>query len=357
MFLNPKFCLCFFVLCLFLCLKISLATNEEIILDYPPRLDPVIRTTSKDYVNTKNISKEKSQEKERFEMGKKDDGIFFRLTEGEMRQFLEEGYSHLGGFLSPSEISEIETVFDSFILGEISAPGKDFCDMSQPLSTPMDQWRLVNAMLPRIYYPAMQNTTFEKKALSVARQLLGNDMEIDYDQFLMKKEARESGVSNGAKFSWHQDLSYWPKDTPDYRTVTISLALNDANVENGCLMVIPKSGKEKKLRNHIRLGEGTEDVAHTLEMQLEEKDTITYIPLRAGDVSIHDERIVHGSGGNSSTKRVRKTYVLAFRSKDTIKYERSIGFTHSHNDFQPPINEEEEEEKEEESLAEFNTEF
>ena len=122
-------------------------------------------------------------------------------------------------------------------------------------------------------------------------------------------------------------------------TITISLAINDAEVENGCLMVIPGSNKENKLRNHIRLGEGTEDVAHTLDMQLEKGDEITYIPLKAGDISIHDERIVHGSGGNKSTKRDRKTYVLAFRSRATIEYERSIGFTHSHNDFQPPINE------------------
>ncbi len=47
--------------------------------------------------------------------------------------------------------------------------------------------------------------------------------------------------------------------------------------------------------------------------------------------AIHDERIVHGSGGNTSDI-LRKTYVMAFRTQETVKEEREMGFTHSHND-------------------------
>jgi len=46
---------------------------------------------------------------------------------------------------------------------------------------------------------------------------------------------------------------------------------------------------------------------------------------------VHDERIVHGSAGNS-TDGWRRTYVMAFRTRATVDHERSIGFTHSHND-------------------------
>ncbi|MEL0210392.1 MAG: hypothetical protein VW891_07395, partial [Novosphingobium sp.] len=50
------------------------------------------------------------------------------------------------------------------------------------------------------------------------------------------------------------------------------------------------------------------------------------------DITVHDELIVHGSGGNTSPDRWRRTYIVAFRSKACVDYERSIGFTHSHND-------------------------
>jgi phytanoyl-CoA hydroxylase len=55
------------------------------------------------------------------------------------------------------------------------------------------------------------------------------------------------------------------------------------------------------------------------------------LELERGDITVHNERIVHGSGGND-TDGWRRTYVLAHRSRATVEYERSIGFSHSHND-------------------------
>jgi hypothetical protein len=66
-------------------------------------------------------------------------------------------------------------------------------------------------------------------------------------------------------------------------------------------------------------------------LELGENASPVYQPVARGDVTVHDEWIVHGSGGNPSP-RWRKTYVIAYRSRETVAYERSIGFTHSHND-------------------------
>jgi hypothetical protein len=48
-------------------------------------------------------------------------------------------------------------------------------------------------------------------------------------------------------------------------------------------------------------------------------------------MSVHNERIVHGSGGNPSSEW-RRTYIVAFRHRELVAYERQLGFTHSHND-------------------------
>ena len=42
-------------------------------------------------------------------------------------------------------------------------------------------------------------------------------------------------------------------------------------------------------------------------------------------------QVLHGSGPNSS-QGWRRAYVLAFRTNECIAEERSLGFTHSHND-------------------------
>ena len=61
------------------------------------------------------------------------------------------------------------------------------------------------------------------------------------------------------------------------------------------------------------------------------REGIVYLLVKRGSITVHDERIVHGSGGNSSDTW-RKTYVMAFRPEETVNEERATGFTHSHND-------------------------
>jgi ectoine hydroxylase-related dioxygenase (phytanoyl-CoA dioxygenase family) len=136
-------------------------------------------------------------------------------------------------------------------------------------------------------------------------------------------------------FAWHQDLGYWPAATPDTSTVTCSLALDHATPDNGCLRVVPGSHLEPTLRAQRPAGWSTapelREEAHTLSVDLKPSDRVVALPVYRGDITLHDERIVHGSSGNHS-EGWRRTYVIAFRNQRTAEYERSIGFTHSHKD-------------------------
>ena len=60
-------------------------------------------------------------------------------------------------------------------------------------------------------------------------------------------------------------------------------------------------------------------------------DVVVTVPIKKGDCTVHNERVMHGSGGNH-TAGFRRAYIIAYRSSDTIATERSLGFTHSHND-------------------------
>jgi ectoine hydroxylase-related dioxygenase (phytanoyl-CoA dioxygenase family) len=257
-------------------------------------------------------------------------GDDYRLTPQQLERYARDGYLVLPNVLSEAELTPIETVFERFITGQVSGMGRDFCDMSGPYERAFEDFNLVNAVLPRVYEPALVANIFERRATSIARQLIGDDAQLDYDQFLAKRPQRPKAV-----FAWHQDLGYWPTGTPDARTVTCSLALDDATPENGCLRVVPGSHKEPKLRPHRPSAWSTSpelrDEAHTLTAQLSEQDEVVTLPLRRGSITVHNERIVHGSAGNQ-TDGWRRTYVIAHRSRQTVAYERSIGFTHSHND-------------------------
>jgi len=254
----------------------------------------------------------------------------YLLTPAQIAAYDRDGYLVLPQVLSDAELGPLEAVFERFIRGEVAGMGRDFCDMSGPYGRAFEDFNLVNAVLPRVYEPALVDNVFERRATSIAQQLMGADATLDYDQFLAKRPQRA-----GAVFAWHQDLGYWPSGTPDTRTVTCSLALDDATPENGCLRVVPRSHLEQDLRRHRPSAWSTSPElraeAHTLTVELRKTDQVVALPLARGSITVHNERIVHGSAGNQ-TDGWRRTYVIAHRSRQTVAYERGIGFTHSHND-------------------------
>ncbi len=154
----------------------------------------------------------------------------------------------------------------------------------------------------------------------------------DYDQLLNKRPNKADAV-----FSWHQDMGYWPSPkvlgVEETSTCTFSLAIDDSNVENGCLKYVVGSQASKTLRPHVPLGDSRDD-AHALTIDVDETkgDEIRLAPAKRGSLTIHDEYVVHGSGGNRCADRQRRTYVVAFRPRKVVEAERRIGFTHSHND-------------------------
>lgn len=82
--------------------------------------------------------------------------------------------------------------------------------------------------------------------------------------------------------------------------------------------------------DHVAVGKTRQD-SHALYLSLKADDSVVPVPIKRGDITVHDERVAHGSGPNLSSGW-RKAYVVAFRKAECIAEERSLGFTHSHND-------------------------
>lgn len=253
------------------------------------------------------------------------------VSEEQKKAFHENGYVTLKSVLTEDEIIELEKVYDEFNTGKRKNIdfGNDIGDMSQGQDTEFKDFNMININIPCTHDPSWANNKFEQKARSISKQLHGASMEKDYEQLLTKLPNRPNAV-----FPMHQDMAYWPKKA-NIRTATctVSLALNDAGVENGCLVVLPSSHLEKKIYgDHFAIvDEGEGERAIELQLKDGDEDQLIPCPVKRGDVTVHDEWIVHGSSGNSSPMP-RKTYVVAFRDKEMIEYEREHGFHHSYND-------------------------
>jgi phytanoyl-CoA hydroxylase len=256
-------------------------------------------------------------------MGQLMDGAYV-VSDADREHFGRHGYVHLTGLLTEDEVAELEVVYDRFLRRDIEVAGKDYCDMAGDYGRDPADYSIINVMLPRRYYPAWQGNVLEQRALQVAEQLHGAGMDIDYDQLLAKQPHKEDAV-----FAWHQDMAYWP-DTPDTRTATVWLAIDDSTVENGCMRFVPATNDECELRRHAPVLGGRGE-SHALGTELRPDDVVVPVPIRRGDCTVHNERVLHGSGGNT-TGGYRRAYIIACRSTETIEVERRLGFTHSHND-------------------------
>ena len=252
------------------------------------------------------------------------DGPTYHVSDEEKAVFNRDGYVHLRGVMGEDDLRQLEVIYDRFLRREIAVPGKDYCDMAGDYGRTPDEYSIVNVMLPRRYWPAWQGNLYEQRAASIAAQLCGQGMAIDYDQLLAKRPFKHDAI-----FGWHQDMAYWI-DTPDTRTATCWLAVDDSKVANGCMRFVPGS-HQQPLRPHRPL-HGDREQSHTLVTDVDDHvDVVRPAEIARGDITVHNERVLHGSGGNFSASW-RRAYIVAFRSTGTIAEERARGFTHSHND-------------------------
>lgn len=81
--------------------------------------------------------------------------------------------------------------------------------------------------------PVFQEAVADERLLDVLSVILAPDIEFLSDKFVFKSEAMTFASP------WHQDWSYWY----GAHKYSIWVALDDANIENGCLKLLPGSHK------------------------------------------------------------------------------------------------------------------
>lgn len=99
---------------------------------------------------------------------------------------------------------------------------------------------------------------------------------------------------------FHQDAIYWPL-TPS-RSVTVWLAIDDADEENAAMQFIPGSHRLGPLPHETKELDGTR-VLNRQAVDAERHGEPVSDELRAGHASIHSDLLLHGSRANSSPRR------------------------------------------------------
>lgn len=121
----------------------------------------------------------------------------------------------------------------------------------------------------------------------------------------------------GSMKSFHQDWSL--VDETKSSGIGVWCPLNDVNIENGCLGVIP--GSHNYLHNYRGTGTRSEyeEVASYMESKL-----FKFIPMKKGQVVVFDSRMIHFSRPNFSlNERIAATCVVRDKSENLVHFVRN----------------------------------
>ena len=221
-------------------------------------------------------------------------------------------------FLSPAEVSELLGHVQRYIREQIPVmpPEQVFYeDRQRPESLKQIQqmWQYDD------YFHALVT---EGKFRQVAERCLDGPVIAKNLQYFNKSP----GVNQPTPA--HQDAFYFMLSPPV--ALTMWLALDEVDEENGCVRYIPGSHLQP-LRSHQRTGtlgfsQGIDDYPLPGESECE-------VPLRAspGDLLVHDSLTIHRADGNRSANRTRRALGMIYYSEraneDTVRqaeYQRRL---------------------------------
>lgn len=102
--------------------------------------------------------------------------------------------------------------------------------------------------------------------------------------------------------AWHQDITYWGLEPPEAHTAWI--AVDDSDVENGCMRVIPgthlhgiaEHAKSDRVGNLLSINQEIPD-------ELVDDSSAVNLVLKAGQMSVHHGQVFHASMPNGSDRR------------------------------------------------------
>jgi hypothetical protein len=223
------------------------------------------------------------------------------LHPDEVACFWRDGFVAVQQFAPPAEVLALQDVYDELFARragrevglQFDLAGADQDDVPAVLP---------QILLPSEQAPALRSTPIRRRALEIARQLLG-DGAVDTGDHAINKPP-----TSPATTPWHQDEAYW-NPAMDYRSISVWVPLQDVDVDNGCMQFLRGSNHGEVLP-HQPIGGDVR--VHGLELCAPpDPSSAVVCPLKAGGATVHFSRTVHFTGAN--TRQVpRRAYIMSF---------------------------------------------
>ncbi len=151
--------------------------------------------------------------------------------------------------------------------------------------------RLTRIKLPHKQDPYFWEILTQSKVTNVLTDLLGDDTT------LITAKLNTKAPGGGQAVEWHQDWAFYPHTNDDL--LAFGLMLEDVTLDNGPLMVVPGTHRGPLLSHQSN---GVFCGAIDPDDPLFEKDKAVTLTGKAGSMTVHHVRTLHGSAPNMSDR-------------------------------------------------------
>jgi phytanoyl-CoA hydroxylase len=225
------------------------------------------------------------------------------LNDAQRAAYEQDGFIVVPDVFSPAEIDELRRVTDEFVRNAASVAANDeIYDLEDSHSAREPRVRRLKA--PHLHHPAYFHASRNRKVVVILKDLWST-VRFDTGKLNMKS------AGYGAPVEWHQDWAFYPHTNDDLAAVGIML--DDVDMENGPMLIVPGSHKGPIWDHHGPNGR----FCGAIDAERCGLDVSCAAPClgKAGSITVHHVRAVHGSATNFSG-RERRFLLFQYRAAD-----------------------------------------
>ena len=209
----------------------------------------------------------------------------------EQKSFYEDnGYLLVEDVVSPAQLAKLQSItYDLIEKSRAITESDEIYDLDEGHTSQTP--RLTRIKLPHKQDPYYWEILKNSGVTQVLNHLLGKDTT------LITSKLNTKAPSGGSAVEWHQDWAFYPHTNDDL--LAFGLMLEDVTLDNGPLMVIPGTHKGPLLshkNNDMFCG------AISADDPLFIAEQAVTLSGKAGSMTIHHARTLHGSAPNLSDR-------------------------------------------------------
>jgi phytanoyl-CoA hydroxylase len=233
------------------------------------------------------------------------------LTKAQVEEYHAKGFLAVENVLTPTEIQELRDVTDGFVeQSRAHTEHTPVFDLEPDHTAQAPKLRrIVN---PASNHEAYNRTLRHDGILDIVSQLFGTESVRSNGNKLNMKAS-----DLGSPVEWHQDWAFYPHTNDDL--LAVGVAIDDMTEENGCLLVVPESHKGRIYDHH----QDGRFIGAVTEPDFDDANAEA-IEIKAGGISIHHVRTLHGSMPNTSGNP-RRLFLLMYCAGDAYSLTETPG--------------------------------